>query len=66
MQYFDATYGPELGPQWPSVRVALLSERKYGALINIFASNVDLAQLEAQGCRDFIKDQDGVCVIMLK
>ncbi|XP_037537427.1 5-methylcytosine rRNA methyltransferase NSUN4 [Nematolebias whitei] len=57
LQHFDATYGPELGPRWPSVRVALLSERKYGALINIFASDVDLAELEAQGCRDFIKDQ---------
>ncbi|XP_049930661.1 5-methylcytosine rRNA methyltransferase NSUN4 [Epinephelus moara] len=60
LQHFDATYGPQLGPLWPSVRVALLSERKYGALINHFSDNAVLADLEAQGCRDFPSDTDTV------
>ncbi|XP_049455027.1 5-methylcytosine rRNA methyltransferase NSUN4 [Epinephelus fuscoguttatus] len=60
LQHFDATYGPQLGPLWPSVRVALLSERKYGALINHFSDNAALVDLEAQGCRDFPSDTDTV------
>ncbi|KAM4556691.1 5-cytosine rRNA methyltransferase NSUN4 [Fundulus diaphanus] len=56
LQHFDATYGAQLGPLWPSVRVALLSERKYGALFNNFSHNPHLEELVAQGCRDFISD----------
>lgn len=58
LQHFDATYGVQLGQQWPSVRVALLSERKYGALFNNFSHDAALGDLEAQGCRDFIRDID--------
>uniref|UniRef100_A0A671XU21 5-cytosine rRNA methyltransferase NSUN4 n=2 Tax=Sparus aurata TaxID=8175 RepID=A0A671XU21_SPAAU len=58
LQHFDATYGVQLGQQWPSVRVALLSERKYGALFNNFSHDAALADLEALGCRDFIRDID--------
>ncbi|XP_038128040.1 5-methylcytosine rRNA methyltransferase NSUN4 [Cyprinodon tularosa] len=54
LQHFDATYSAQLGDLWPSVRVALLSERKYGALLNNFCHNPDLEELQAQGCRDFI------------
>ena len=43
---------------WPSVRCALLSERKYGALFNNFSQDAVLADLEALGCRDFIRDID--------
>ncbi|KAG8555104.1 hypothetical protein GDO81_017585 [Engystomops pustulosus] len=38
LQYFDVNYGAQLGSLWPSVRVGLLSEQKYGALINNFSS----------------------------
>ncbi|XP_071347697.1 5-methylcytosine rRNA methyltransferase NSUN4 [Trachinotus anak] len=58
LQHFDATYGVQLGQLWPSVRVALLSERKYGALLNNFSHDAVLAELQAKGCRDFINDTD--------
>ncbi|XP_042354411.1 5-methylcytosine rRNA methyltransferase NSUN4 [Plectropomus leopardus] len=58
LQHFDATYGVQLGQLWPSVRAALLSERKYGALFNNFSHDSVLADLEAQGCRDFLSDID--------
>ncbi|KAG8014039.1 5-methylcytosine rRNA methyltransferase NSUN4 [Nibea albiflora] len=58
LQYFDATYGSQLGKLWPSIRVALLSERKYGALLNNFCHDDVLAGLEAQGSSDFISDTD--------
>ncbi|XP_043110423.1 5-methylcytosine rRNA methyltransferase NSUN4 isoform X2 [Puntigrus tetrazona] len=52
---FDTSYSILLREQWPSVRVAMLCEQKYGALINGFSSapNV-ITELEAQGCEDFI------------
>ncbi|KAK2822186.1 hypothetical protein Q5P01_022251 [Channa striata] len=56
LQHCDATYSAQLGSLWPSVRVALLSERKYGALVNNFSYETVLANLQAQGCRDFISD----------
>lgn len=64
LQHFDATYSTQLGQLWPSVRAALLSERKYGALINNFSHDASLEDLQAQGCRDFINDTDsqGRCV----
>ncbi|KAM7379095.1 hypothetical protein PAMP_004669 [Pampus punctatissimus] len=58
LKHFDATYSVQLGQLWPSVRAALLSERKYGALLNHFSHDAILADLEAQGCRDFIHDTD--------
>ncbi|TWW72753.1 5-methylcytosine rRNA methyltransferase NSUN4 [Takifugu flavidus] len=56
LQHFDATYSAQLGQMWPSVRCALLSERKYGALFNNFSQDALLEDLEAQGCRDFISN----------
>ncbi|XP_060940610.1 5-methylcytosine rRNA methyltransferase NSUN4 [Limanda limanda] len=58
LQYFDANYSARLGELWPSVRVALLSQRKYGALLNNFSHEDVLADLQARGCRDFINDID--------
>ncbi|GAA6228547.1 5-methylcytosine rRNA methyltransferase NSUN4 [Lates japonicus] len=60
LQHFDATYSAQLGQLWPSVRVALLSERKYGALLNNFSHDAILEDLRAKGCRDFINDTDTV------
>ncbi|XP_076838065.1 5-cytosine rRNA methyltransferase NSUN4 [Brachyhypopomus gauderio] len=52
---FDATYSKSLGDVWPSVRIGMLSEQKYGALLNNFASTSDVkADLHSRGCRDFI------------
>uniref|UniRef100_A0A665UIF7 5-cytosine rRNA methyltransferase NSUN4 n=2 Tax=Echeneis naucrates TaxID=173247 RepID=A0A665UIF7_ECHNA len=58
LQHFDATYAVQLGQLWPSARVALLSERKYGALLNNFSNDDVLAELQANGCRDFISNTD--------
>ncbi|XP_045907581.1 5-methylcytosine rRNA methyltransferase NSUN4 [Micropterus dolomieu] len=58
LQHFDATYNVQLGQLWPSVRAALLSERKYGALHNNFSQDAVMADLTAQGCSNFISDTD--------
>ncbi|XP_075877099.1 5-cytosine rRNA methyltransferase NSUN4 [Nelusetta ayraudi] len=58
LQHFDATYSVQLGELWPSVRSAMLSERKYGALFNNFTQDDVVAELEAQGCRDFVTDTE--------
>lgn len=58
LQHFDATYRVQLGELWPSVRSAMLSERKYGALFNNFTQDDVVAELEAQGCRDFVTDTE--------
>ncbi|KAL0966681.1 hypothetical protein UPYG_G00298350 [Umbra pygmaea] len=55
LQNFDATYKLQLGEQWPSVRVSLLCEQKYGALSNNFSDNEGvIAHLQSQGCRDIV------------
>nr|XP_021335728.1 5-methylcytosine rRNA methyltransferase NSUN4 isoform X1 [Danio rerio]CAX12676.1 novel protein similar to H.sapiens NSUN4, NOL1/NOP2/Sun domain family, member 4 (NSUN4, zgc:101708) [Danio rerio] len=52
---FDKTYSVQFGDLWPSIRVAMLCEQKYGALINSFSSaSGEITDLEAEGCRDFI------------
>lgn len=63
VHHFDATYSTQLGQLWPSVRLAMLSERKYGALLNNFSHNAVLTELKAQGCVDFISEgeKDGKC-----
>ncbi|XP_030631580.1 5-cytosine rRNA methyltransferase NSUN4 [Chanos chanos] len=54
LQNFDATYSIQLGDLWPSVRAAMLSEQKYGALVNNFSSTADLiTDFQSQGCIDF-------------
>lgn len=61
LQHLDATSSVQLGQLWPSVRVALLSERKYGALLNSFCHDDSVPELQTQGCIDFIstKDREG-------
>ncbi|MBN3277827.1 NSUN4 methyltransferase, partial [Polyodon spathula] len=55
LQNFDVNYGTQFGERWPSIRVSLLSEQKYGALINNFSSAEELIKgLELQGARDFV------------
>ncbi|XP_012872204.1 PREDICTED: 5-methylcytosine rRNA methyltransferase NSUN4 isoform X1 [Dipodomys ordii] len=57
LQNFDMTYSVQFGPLWPSIRVSLLSEPKYGALINNFADwdNVR-TKLEQLSARDFVNE----------
>ncbi|CAL8281236.1 unnamed protein product [Lota lota] len=55
LQYFDATCSLQLGQLWPSVRCSLLSERKYGALLNNFSDHqAVMSDLQDQGCWDFV------------
>lgn len=44
----------------------MLSERKYGALINNFSHSSALEELKAQGCFDFIseREKDGKCAFL--
>ncbi|NXA31603.1 NSUN4 methyltransferase, partial [Eudromia elegans] len=57
LQNFDMNYGLQFGEAWPSVRVGLLSEQKYGALVNGFA-DVDLVsqELELLNAADFVSE----------
>ena len=55
LQYFDTYYKPVYGPLWPSMRIALLSQQKYCALINNFAdSDSALISLIESGADDFV------------
>ncbi|XP_069088854.1 5-methylcytosine rRNA methyltransferase NSUN4 isoform X2 [Pleurodeles waltl] len=55
LQNFDMNYSVQFGEQWPSIRIALLSEMKYGALVNNFAETEKVMQeLEHLNAKDFI------------
>ncbi|XP_049735142.1 5-methylcytosine rRNA methyltransferase NSUN4 isoform X1 [Elephas maximus indicus] len=57
LQNFDMTYGVQFGDLWPSIRVSLLSEQKYGALINNFGTwDHVIAELERLSARDFVNE----------
>lgn len=51
------TYSVQFGDLWPSIRVSLLSEQKYGALVNNFAAWDHVSdELEQLRARDFVKE----------
>lgn len=55
LQIFDMNYGTQFGSLWPSIRIALLSEQKYGALFNNFSDvEVVTQQLDELNATDFI------------
>ncbi|KGL76847.1 5-methylcytosine rRNA methyltransferase NSUN4, partial [Tinamus guttatus] len=55
LQNFDMNYSLRFGEAWPSVRISLLSEQKYGALVNGFADVDHVAQeLELVNAADFV------------
>uniref|UniRef100_A0A8C7A4N1 Uncharacterized protein n=1 Tax=Nothoprocta perdicaria TaxID=30464 RepID=A0A8C7A4N1_NOTPE len=55
LQNFDMNYSLQLGEAWPSVRASLLSEQKYGALVNGFADVERVTQeLELVNAVDFV------------
>uniref|UniRef100_A0A5F7ZZQ1 Fatty-acid amide hydrolase 1 n=1 Tax=Macaca mulatta TaxID=9544 RepID=A0A5F7ZZQ1_MACMU len=57
LQYFDMTYSVQFGDLWPSIRVSLLSEQKYGALVNNFAAWDHVsAKLEQLSAKDFVNE----------
>ncbi|XP_068395906.1 5-methylcytosine rRNA methyltransferase NSUN4 [Eschrichtius robustus] len=57
LQNFDMTYSVQFGDLWPSIRVSLLSEQKYGALVNNFAAwDRVSAELEQLSARDFVNE----------
>ncbi|XP_012786511.2 5-methylcytosine rRNA methyltransferase NSUN4 isoform X2 [Ochotona princeps] len=57
LQNFDMTYSVQFGDLWPSIRVSLLSEQKYGALVNNFAARDHVsASLEQLNARDFVNE----------
>ncbi|NWR62758.1 NSUN4 methyltransferase, partial [Bucorvus abyssinicus] len=57
LHHFDVNYSLQLKDLWPSVRVGLLCEQKYGALINNFSS-VDhvTEELELLNATDFVSE----------
>lgn len=51
------TYSVQFEDLWPSIRVSLLSEQKYGALVNNFAAWDHVsAELEQLSARDFVNE----------
>ncbi|EHB01617.1 Putative methyltransferase NSUN4 [Heterocephalus glaber] len=57
LQNFDMTYSVQFGDLWPSIRVSLLSEQKYGALVNNFAASDHVsAKLEQLNAKDFVNE----------
>lgn len=57
LQNFDMTYSVQFGDLWPSIRVSLLSEQKYGALVNNFAAWDSVsAKLEQLSAKDFVSE----------
>ncbi|XP_063283254.1 5-methylcytosine rRNA methyltransferase NSUN4 [Pelobates fuscus] len=55
LQYFDMNYSLQFGELWPSIRISLLSEQKYGALVNSFSQKPTVIQkLSTLNAADFI------------
>ncbi|NXA06523.1 NSUN4 methyltransferase, partial [Sapayoa aenigma] len=55
LHHFDMSYSLHLRDLWPSVRVGLLCEQKYGALVNNFSAPDHVTQeLELLNATDFI------------
>nr|XP_033772460.1 5-methylcytosine rRNA methyltransferase NSUN4 isoform X2 [Geotrypetes seraphini] len=55
LRNFDMNYSLQFGDRWPSIRIGLLSEQKYCALINNFAQTEKVIQeLELLNAKDFI------------
>ncbi|NXK55155.1 NSUN4 methyltransferase, partial [Chauna torquata] len=57
LHHFDTNYSLQLQDRWPSIRVSLLCEQKYGALVNNFACVDHVTQeLELQNATDFVSE----------
>ncbi|XP_015277444.1 PREDICTED: 5-methylcytosine rRNA methyltransferase NSUN4 [Gekko japonicus] len=61
LQNFDMNYSVQFGSLWPSIRISLLSEQKYGALFNNFSDIQRMTQeLECLNAVDFIWESQKV------
>ncbi|XP_051855804.1 5-methylcytosine rRNA methyltransferase NSUN4 [Antechinus flavipes] len=57
LQNFDVNYKVQFGDLWPSIRVSLLSEQKYGALVNNFSTwDKTASELEQLKAKDFVME----------
>ncbi|XP_063795571.1 5-methylcytosine rRNA methyltransferase NSUN4 [Pseudophryne corroboree] len=55
LQYYDNNYSLQFGDLWPSIRIGLLSEQKYGALINNYSRNEAVIEnLTSLNATDFL------------
>nr|XP_023671594.1 5-methylcytosine rRNA methyltransferase NSUN4 [Paramormyrops kingsleyae] len=55
LQNFDMSYGEQLGALWPSARISMLCEQKYGALLNNFSETTgQVSDLQMKGAQDFV------------
>ncbi|XP_061488856.1 5-methylcytosine rRNA methyltransferase NSUN4 isoform X2 [Rhineura floridana] len=61
LQVFDMNYGVQFGSLWPSIRIGLLSEQKYGALVNNYSDAQKVTEhLEEMHAVDFIWESQNV------
>ncbi|KAM4720747.1 5-cytosine rRNA methyltransferase NSUN4 [Rhinophrynus dorsalis] len=61
LQYFDMNYSLQFGDMWPSIRISLLSEQKYGALVNNFSQKETVMEkLNVLNAKDFISEAQSV------
>ncbi|OQR73751.1 putative methyltransferase NSUN4-like [Tropilaelaps mercedesae] len=62
MEYFDSFYGKAFGlDAWRQVRIALLSKKKYCAVVNPFSMTEDLIEkMRSLGCREVIGQHSGI------
>ncbi|GAB1605022.1 5-methylcytosine rRNA methyltransferase NSUN4-like [Argonauta hians] len=57
LEYFDVFYKPLYGKLWPSIRISLLTNQKYSALVNNFSFvEKTTGLLEGLGCYDIIQN----------
>lgn len=55
LQYCDSNYSVQFGEDWAALRLALLSEQKYGAMVNLFSRpEAVMADLSALHSADFL------------
>eukprot|EP00079_Xenopus_tropicalis_P018744 XP_004920926.2 PREDICTED: 5-methylcytosine rRNA methyltransferase NSUN4-like [Xenopus tropicalis] len=65
LQYFDMNYSMQFGDLWPSIRISLLTEQKYGALVNNFShKETVLKNLSAFNAKDFISEAQHVISLL--
>ncbi|NP_001088881.1 5-methylcytosine rRNA methyltransferase NSUN4 [Xenopus laevis] len=65
LQYFDINYSMQFGDLWPSIRISLLTEQKYGALVNNFShKETVLNNLSALKAKDFISEAQSVISLL--
>ncbi|XP_067674691.1 5-methylcytosine rRNA methyltransferase NSUN4-like [Haliotis asinina] len=56
LEHFDTFYKPVYGEAWPSIRVALMSQQKYSALVNNYSDwEESCSRLESLGAKNIIQ-----------